>query len=133
MTAPHQRYTYIVKSRSNRSMRFMNSDSYRTHGTKRGKHGIRHSTGRSLDQPIALCAKCFRNAVDDFVVRNGIDDLVGTCSSGKIDFEVEVNGETLSDLGLVRHDSVFGMKRQAADKYAIGHRAASIAALTRRA
>src|SRR5262245_53380493 len=133
MAAPHQRYADVVKFRSNRSMRLVDRDPHRADAMKSRKDGIGNAARGRLNQPIALSTEGFGDAFDDLVVRDGVDDFVGACSRRKINFEVEVDRETLPHPGLVRHDAVIGVQRQAADEYAISHRAASIAALTRKA
>src|SRR5262245_64812198 len=109
MTAPHQRYTYVVKSRSNRSMRLVNSDPHRAREMKGGEHGVSNPTGRSFDQPKALCTERFGNTFDNLFIRNGVNDLVRTCCSQKIDFKVKIDCDTLQHFRYVLHSSIFSI------------------------
>ena len=55
------------------------------------------------------CAKRFTRAINHFVIGHCIHDLVGARSIIEIDLKIEIDGEALSDFGLVRHHAVIGV------------------------
>src|SRR5215831_9814943 len=133
MAAPHQRDADIVECRGDRRMRFVNRDPHRTHAWEIRKHRIGHPAGGGLDQTIAFTAECFAHAIDDLIVGDCVDDFVGARRGGKLDLEIEIELERLSDFRLMRHHAVIGVECQSADKDTIAHCAASMAAATRNA
>jgi hypothetical protein len=110
MAVPHKRYPDIAEGGCYRGMGLVYRDPHGSYGRKGGEHGVSGPAGSSLDQTKALGTKRFAHAIDDFVVRNGIDHFVGARGSRKVDFKVKIDDEGLPYLGFMRHHAVIGVK-----------------------
>src|SRR5690242_3878009 len=76
MAGPHKRYPDVVESRCEWGVGLVYRDAHGSHAWKRREHSVGGTAGGSLNQAEALGAKRFAHAIDDFVVGDGIDDLI---------------------------------------------------------
>src|SRR5215470_8375889 len=84
MTAPHERHADIAEGRGNRGVRLVDRDAHRAHARKSSKDGIRDPAGRGLDQTKTLAAEYLTHAIDHFVIRDRVHDLIRTGGRRKI-------------------------------------------------
>src|SRR4029077_13065953 len=120
MTAPHQRHADIAESSGNRSMRLMNCDPHRAHARESFEYRVRHTSCGRLNQTEPLRGKCVARAIDDFVIRNGVHDLVGARRGSEIDLKIEIDREALPHFCLVDHHAVVRVERKSLDEYSVG-------------
>src|SRR6516165_11862517 len=111
-------------------MRLVDRDAYAVHLRAARQYRIGDRAGGGFDEAIAPPAEGFRHRHDHQVVGNGILQLVGARCSTEFEFNSEIDMERLSDLGLMLHHAVVGMKSEPLKKDRVAHRARPIAAAT---
>jgi hypothetical protein len=111
-------------------MRLVHRNAYVTYLWAACEHGFGDGAGGAFHQPIAPAAECLNNGFDHEVVGNRILQLVGPRCVAEIEVELQIDLESLSDLGFVLHHAVIGVKRQTLEEDSVAHCARLIAAPT---
>src|SRR5262245_48431952 len=112
MALAQDRYADIVEDGGDRRMRLVDGDPHRRHLGEPCEQCLGGNGGGGLDQPEALTGKRAGRGIDDRRVGHGVGELVARAGAGKIDGELEIDDEALSDLFLMRHHAVMGMDEE---------------------